>query len=262
MGPCSPSGRGPAVRFRLFGTPIRIGLGFPITIVAVPFLLFGERGRDPRFLAAWLALVTVSVLVHEAGHVTALPRLRLPPRRFAQRVRRPDVDRGHRPPVSDSVDHRVARRAGGRDRVGHHDRGGARAHRRSRRAVVPVGVVDGEHRLEPDQPAADHAARWRPRGTGTVRGGVPQAWCRDRLAGVRHPHLRDRRVGAGRHRQRSLGGAGRRPHDRDQHPLLRDHGPPEEDPEHRDRPRGSSSTANCPPASPRSCPSRSRTTRR
>ena len=64
--------RGPAIRFRLFGTPLRIGLGFPLTIVAVPFLLFGERGRDPRFLAAWLALVTVSVLVHEAGHVAAL----------------------------------------------------------------------------------------------------------------------------------------------------------------------------------------------
>ena len=64
--------RGPALRFRLFGTPIRIGIGFPLTIVAVPLLLLGERGRDPRFLLAWLALVTVSVLVHEGGHVAAL----------------------------------------------------------------------------------------------------------------------------------------------------------------------------------------------
>ena len=64
--------RGPALRFRLFGTRIRIGIGFPITIVAVPLLLLGERGRDPRFLLAWLALVSVSVLVHEGGHVAAL----------------------------------------------------------------------------------------------------------------------------------------------------------------------------------------------
>ena len=64
--------RGPALRFRLFGTPIRIGIGFPLTIVAVPLLLLGERGRDPRFLLAWLALVTVSVLVHEGGNVAAL----------------------------------------------------------------------------------------------------------------------------------------------------------------------------------------------
>lgn len=56
----------------MFGTPLRIGIGFPLTIVAVPFLFFGERGRDPKFLAAWLLLVTVSVLVHEAGHVAAL----------------------------------------------------------------------------------------------------------------------------------------------------------------------------------------------
>lgn len=64
--------RGPAVRFRLFGTPVRIGLGFPLTIVAVPLLFLGERGREPGFLAAWLGLVMVSVLVHEAGHVVAL----------------------------------------------------------------------------------------------------------------------------------------------------------------------------------------------
>lgn len=64
--------RGPALRFRLFGTPIRIGIGFPLTIVAVPLLLLGERGRDPKFLLAWLALVTVSVIVHEGGHVAAL----------------------------------------------------------------------------------------------------------------------------------------------------------------------------------------------
>jgi len=64
--------RGPALRFRLFGTPVRIGLGFPVTIVAVPLLFLGSRGHDPWFLGGWLLLVTVSVLVHEAGHVAAL----------------------------------------------------------------------------------------------------------------------------------------------------------------------------------------------
>ncbi|MFN8051484.1 MAG: hypothetical protein U0Q22_08620 [Acidimicrobiales bacterium] len=64
--------RGPALRFRLFGTPIRIGLSFPIAIVALPLLFGGRLGHDPVLLGAWLALVTVSVLVHEFGHVAAL----------------------------------------------------------------------------------------------------------------------------------------------------------------------------------------------
>ncbi len=52
---------------------MRIGLGFPVTIVAVPLLVFWDRfERDPWLMAWWLALVTVSVLVHEGGHVVAL----------------------------------------------------------------------------------------------------------------------------------------------------------------------------------------------
>lgn len=64
--------RGPALRFRLFGTPVRIGLTFPVAIVALPLLFGGELGRSPALLGTWLGLVTVSVLVHEAGHVAAL----------------------------------------------------------------------------------------------------------------------------------------------------------------------------------------------
>lgn len=65
-------GRGPALRFRVFGTPVRIGLTFPLMVVALPLIFGGHFGRDPWMLTAWLVLVTVSVLVHEAGHVAAL----------------------------------------------------------------------------------------------------------------------------------------------------------------------------------------------
>lgn len=64
--------RGPAIRFRIFDTPVRIGLSFPIVIVALPLLVGGDLGRTPWMLGSWLALVTVSVLIHEAGHVAAL----------------------------------------------------------------------------------------------------------------------------------------------------------------------------------------------
>lgn len=53
---------------RVLGTPIRISWSFPIVIVALGLL----GRRDPGVIAAWLALVTVSVLVHEGGHVAAL----------------------------------------------------------------------------------------------------------------------------------------------------------------------------------------------
>lgn len=64
--------KGPGLRFGVFGTPVRIGLTFPIAILAIPYLFGGDLGRRPDMLAAWLALVTVSVLVHEGGHVAAL----------------------------------------------------------------------------------------------------------------------------------------------------------------------------------------------
>lgn len=65
--------RGPALRFQVFDTPVRIGLGFPLTIVAVPALLFWDRlSHQPWLVGWWFLLVTVSVLVHEGGHVAAL----------------------------------------------------------------------------------------------------------------------------------------------------------------------------------------------
>ena len=74
--------RGPALRFRLFGTPVRIGLGFPIAIVALPLIFGGQLGRSPALLGAWLGLVTLSVLVHEAGHVLSLIHISEPTRPY------------------------------------------------------------------------------------------------------------------------------------------------------------------------------------
>jgi Zn-dependent protease len=57
---------GPA--FRIFGTRVKVGWIFPIVV-----LLLGYRmASDPIRLASWVVLVTISVLIHEAGHVVAL----------------------------------------------------------------------------------------------------------------------------------------------------------------------------------------------
>lgn len=64
--------RGPGLTFRCFGTPVRIGISFPIAILALPLLFGGPLARRADLLIGWLVLVTVSVLVHEGGHVAAL----------------------------------------------------------------------------------------------------------------------------------------------------------------------------------------------
>lgn len=64
--------RGPALRFRVFGTPVRIGLSFPIAVLVVPLAFNVPMTRHPWLFGAWALLVTVSILVHEAGHVAAL----------------------------------------------------------------------------------------------------------------------------------------------------------------------------------------------
>jgi len=56
------------MRFSLFGTPIRVNFTFPLVVIGLSLL----STRDPRLIAGWLALVTVSVIVHEFGHVAAL----------------------------------------------------------------------------------------------------------------------------------------------------------------------------------------------
>lgn len=64
------NGAGVGLRFTLGGTPVRIDLTF-LGIVVVLGLSLAD---DPWRMAVWVLLVTVSVLVHEAGHVWALRR--------------------------------------------------------------------------------------------------------------------------------------------------------------------------------------------
>jgi Flp pilus assembly protein TadD/Zn-dependent protease len=52
-----------ALRFRLLGVPIAIGLDFIVLMVVL-----GSLWRLPEELPAWLAVVTGSVLLHELGH--------------------------------------------------------------------------------------------------------------------------------------------------------------------------------------------------
>lgn len=56
---------GAMLRFRLFGFPVRVSLLFLIMAV-----LLG-RGRSAAELPVWVAIVFVSVLVHELGHAFA-----------------------------------------------------------------------------------------------------------------------------------------------------------------------------------------------
>lgn len=50
--------------FRLFGIPVRVRPSF--LLIAAFLGLFGAR--DPMFVAAWIAIVFVSILIHELGH--------------------------------------------------------------------------------------------------------------------------------------------------------------------------------------------------
>ncbi|MEZ5321131.1 MAG: site-2 protease family protein [Microthrixaceae bacterium] len=62
----------PALRFRLFGVPFAIRLSFVAAIVLPPLLLHLPIRRQPWIWALWGALVLISVMVHELGHVAAL----------------------------------------------------------------------------------------------------------------------------------------------------------------------------------------------
>ncbi len=55
---------GPLFGFRLFGIPVRVRPSF--LLIAAFLGLFGAR--DPLFVAAWIAIVFVSILIHELGH--------------------------------------------------------------------------------------------------------------------------------------------------------------------------------------------------
>lgn len=56
------------VRFRLFGIPVRITPWFWL----ISLLLASSRSAEPLLLLEWVAVVTVSVLVHELGHAAVV----------------------------------------------------------------------------------------------------------------------------------------------------------------------------------------------
>jgi stage IV sporulation protein FB len=55
------------LHFRLFGIPVRIHPFFWVTSV---FLGMGSKEADPKDILVWVAVVFVSILVHEFGHAT------------------------------------------------------------------------------------------------------------------------------------------------------------------------------------------------
>jgi Zn-dependent protease len=57
----------PGLRFRLFGFPVTIGLDF--FFIA---LLIGLQARPGVYILEWIAVVAVSILIHELGHAFAL----------------------------------------------------------------------------------------------------------------------------------------------------------------------------------------------
>lgn len=59
----------PSTRFTLFGFPVRVELFFWLTA-----LFLGWRNRDGWLLVAWIAIVFVSVMLHEMGHAFAYRR--------------------------------------------------------------------------------------------------------------------------------------------------------------------------------------------
>lgn len=57
---------GPRPTFRLGSIPVHVGFGFFLMAV-----LFGRLGRPVEQIAAWVVIVTFSVMIHELGHAWA-----------------------------------------------------------------------------------------------------------------------------------------------------------------------------------------------
>src|SRR6476620_2551935 len=55
------------LHFRLPGIPVRVHPFFWVTTV---FLGMGSKEADPKEILVWVAVVLVSILVHEFGHAT------------------------------------------------------------------------------------------------------------------------------------------------------------------------------------------------
>lgn len=58
------------LQFSLFGIPVRVIPWFWVTGVVFQFDLLRDRENGPLLLMMWLAILFVSILVHELGHAT------------------------------------------------------------------------------------------------------------------------------------------------------------------------------------------------
>lgn len=63
--------------FRLFGVDVEIQFGFWLTALLLGYL--GRGSFDPAWMAVWVGIVLVSVLVHEYGHAFAIKRHQIEP---------------------------------------------------------------------------------------------------------------------------------------------------------------------------------------
>lgn len=63
-----PTGRRRGLRFGLLGFPVEVDLSF---LIVLAFLGYATLSRGLAFLAAWVVIAAVSVLVHELGHAVA-----------------------------------------------------------------------------------------------------------------------------------------------------------------------------------------------
>jgi Zn-dependent protease len=64
----------PGFRFRLFGFPVTIGIDFLLITV-----LIGLQSRPGVYILEWVAVVAVSILIHELGHAFAVSRYGINP---------------------------------------------------------------------------------------------------------------------------------------------------------------------------------------
>jgi membrane-associated protease RseP (regulator of RpoE activity) len=67
------------LQFTLFGFPVRVIPWFWVTGVILGFDLLRVRGDGPLLMLIWLAIVFVSILVHELGHATLANLFGYPP---------------------------------------------------------------------------------------------------------------------------------------------------------------------------------------
>jgi Zn-dependent protease len=65
--------------FTLFGFPVRVIPWFWVTGVIFGFDLLQDRENGPLLLLTWLAILFVSILVHELGHATVANLFGYPP---------------------------------------------------------------------------------------------------------------------------------------------------------------------------------------